>query len=145
MAWLAEAFGLEERHVVRGPDGKAMHAEMTFEGACVMTAWDELDAWLAEALGRLRISPRESSGGGSPAARWTWLGADERLDALLWPVVWAAARLLTSDEAHRIRVCAGPDCGWVYVDRSRNRLRRWCQMKTCGTAAKTRRRRRRQR
>lgn len=36
MAWLADAFGLEERHCMRGADGKAMHAEMTFEGAVVM-------------------------------------------------------------------------------------------------------------
>ena len=34
----------------------------------------------------------------------------------------------------------GADCGWMFVDRSRNRLRRWCQMETCGTMEKTRRR-----
>ena len=39
-----------------------------------------------------------------------------------------------------MRVCAAQDCGWVYVDRSRNGLRRWCQMETCGTIMKTRRR-----
>jgi predicted RNA-binding Zn ribbon-like protein len=37
-------------------------------------------------------------------------------------------------------VCAAPDCGWVYVDRSRNGFRRWCQMETCGTEEKSRRR-----
>ncbi len=35
----------------------------------------------------------------------------------------------------------GDDCGWMYVDRSRNGLRRWCQMRTCGTREKSRRRR----
>jgi predicted RNA-binding Zn ribbon-like protein len=28
----------------------------------------------------------------------------------------------------------------MYVDRSRNGLRRWCQMETCGTREKSRRR-----
>lgn len=107
-------------------------------------AWKDFDRWLGEALGRLRVAADFTAGKGAAVARWKWLGADERPDALLWPVVWSAALLLTSAEAHRIRVCDGPDCGWVYVDRSRNRMRRWCQMKTCGTAAKTRRRRRRQ-
>jgi predicted RNA-binding Zn ribbon-like protein len=77
---------------------------------------------------------------GAPA-RWWWRGMDERLDSVLWPVVRSAAELLTSDEAARLRMCDGPDCGWLYVDRSRNGLRRWCQMRTCGTREKSRRRR----
>ncbi|HEV2853834.1 MAG TPA: CGNR zinc finger domain-containing protein [Thermoanaerobaculia bacterium] len=36
-----------------------------------------------------------------------------------------------------------PDCGWMYVDCSRNGLRRWCEMETCGTLEKSRRRRER--
>ena len=59
----------------------------------------------------------------------------------LWPVLRSAGALLASEEADRIRTCAGPDCGWMYVDRSRNGFRRWCQMRTCGTREKSRRRR----
>jgi predicted RNA-binding Zn ribbon-like protein len=59
----------------------------------------------------------------------------------MWPVIWAAANLLKSDELSQVRVCDGDDCGWMYVDRSRNGLRRWCQMRTCGTREKSRRRR----
>ncbi|HSC25866.1 MAG TPA: CGNR zinc finger domain-containing protein [Vicinamibacterales bacterium] len=62
------------------------------------------------------------------------------LDAVLWAVVGAAERLLVSSELERLRVCAGRDCGWLYVDRSRNGLRRWCDMATCGTIAKSQRR-----
>lgn len=74
---------------------------------------------------------------------WVFPDATMRLDGLLAPVVWSAARLLASDDAEALRVCAGPDCGWLFVDRSRNGLRRWCQMQTCGTLEKTRRRRKR--
>jgi len=105
----------------------------------------EFDDRLASALARLGIATRESGARPAHGLRWRWRGADERLDSPLWPVVWSAARLLTSRESDRIRVCAGPDCGWTYVDRSRNGFRRWCQMRTCGTAAKSERRRRKNR
>jgi len=71
---------------------------------------------------------------------WRSPAVADGLDGLLGPVVWSAADLLVSEEASRIRVCGGPDCGWMYVDRSRNGLRRWCQMATCGTRAKSARR-----
>ena len=70
---------------------------------------------------------------------WRWEPADE-LTGALHPVAWEAARLLASPDAARVRVCAGVDCGWVYVDQSRNGLRRWCEMQTCGTLEKSRRR-----
>lgn len=34
--WLADAFGLVERHRMAGPDGEVTHAEMGFEGGVVM-------------------------------------------------------------------------------------------------------------
>jgi predicted RNA-binding Zn ribbon-like protein len=91
-----------------------------------------LNSLVADAMGRLEVGD---------ALKWGWRDPDQRLDAVLWPVVRSAAELLTSDEVGQIRMCAGPDCGWMYVDRSRNGLRRWCQMSTCGTREKTRRRR----
>ncbi len=52
---------------------------------------------------------------------------------------------LLSLRAHRERLkrCENPRCGWLFVDRSRNRSRRWCEMATCGNRAKARRRARR--
>jgi predicted RNA-binding Zn ribbon-like protein len=111
-------------------------------------ALDDFNDLLAEALRRLRVSPIAKTGRArvvqSPVA-WEWQGRDDDLGSLLWPVVWSAAHLLTSLEARRVRVCASTDCGWIYVDRSRNRLRRWCEMETCGTMEKSRRRSERRR
>lgn len=78
-----------------------------------------------------------------PAKRHDWVSpaATSTFDGFLTLVVWSAARLLASEEAESLRVCGGPDCGWLFVDRSRNGLRRWCEMQTCGTLEKTRRRR----
>ena len=100
-------------------------------------AWEELNEFLGEALRWLRVSPLRK---GDTVADLEWHGHGEVLESLLWPVAWSAAALLTSDEARRIRVCGSQDCGWMYVDRSRNGLRRWCQMETCGTMEKSRRR-----
>jgi predicted RNA-binding Zn ribbon-like protein len=93
-----------------------------------------LNRLLGEALARLELA---ATGHG---AALVWREIGQQLDGPLWPVVWAAAGLLESDDADRIRVCDGIDCGWMYLDRSRNGLRRWCEMSTCGTREKNRRR-----
>jgi predicted RNA-binding Zn ribbon-like protein len=110
-------------------------------GAKDTAPWRAFDRLLTHTLRHLRLRP---SSGSDAAASWQWDG-EERLESVLWPVVRAAAALLASEEASRIRVCADPSCGWMYVDRSRNGLRRWCQMSSCGTMEKTRRRRQRKR
>lgn len=104
-------------------------------------ALERFNKLLASAFKRLELAPPDDTERlAGRALRWRWRGGGEKLDAVLWPVLRAAAELLASTEAARVRVCAGPDCGWLYVDRSRNGLRRWCQMETCGTREKTRRR-----
>jgi predicted RNA-binding Zn ribbon-like protein len=95
---------------------------------------------LAEALERLEVTPA-MGGRASAGYRWRWRGQEADPRGVLWPVIWSAASLLRSEELGNVRVCDGDDCGWMYVDRSRNGLRRWCQMRTCGTREKTRRRR----
>jgi predicted RNA-binding Zn ribbon-like protein len=69
---------------------------------------------------------------------WGWLPEKHALDRLLWPVVRAAADLLTSEELENVRVCASDTCGWLFIDQSKNHTRRWCDMKSCGNLAKAR-------
>ena len=73
------------------------------------------------------------------AVRWAWRHAPYQLDLLLGPIVWSAADLLTSPEAERLKLCVADDCGWLFIDGSRNRSRRWCDMSDCGNRAKARR------
>jgi predicted RNA-binding Zn ribbon-like protein len=70
---------------------------------------------------------------------WEWLHLDSYLDSLLWPIARAAADLLMSEEIQNVRICAAEDCGWLFVDRTKNRRRRWCDMKVCGNRVKARR------
>ncbi len=67
-----------------------------------------------------------------------WIGK-AALDRMLWPIVLSAADLLTSTDLGQIRQCAGDRCDWLFVDTSRNHLRRWCSMRECGNRAKVRR------
>ena len=88
-----------------------------------------LNAALAEAPPRQRVGP----GGwdiGAPA-----LSAG----TLLAPVLWSAADLLVGNRLARVRHCANPDCGWLFLDNSKSGNRRWCSMSACGNRAKAHR------
>jgi predicted RNA-binding Zn ribbon-like protein len=110
------------------------------EGKPAGDALEEFNRLLGQALEHMRLVPAAGASRGERKLRLGWEDVKTRLDTVLWPVLWSAATLLASDEASQIRICGGVDCGWMYVDRSRNGLRRWCQMETCGTREKSRRR-----
>jgi len=71
---------------------------------------------------------------------YAWRDGEEgAFDRMLAPVVRSAAALLTSAELGKLRRCGAADCGWLFVDLSRNQRRRWCDMRVCGNRAKARR------
>lgn len=103
----------------------------------------DLDAFVGLALAQRTIvrerMPRRGARRAAGRLDWGWRLPDS-LDAIVWAVAWSAASLLVSDDAERLRVCGGDDCGWMFVDQSRNGLRRWCEMDVCGMKEKNRRR-----
>lgn len=101
---------------------------------------EHLNRALARALPRRRLQPRPGG------FEWAWADDDATaLDRPLWPILASAAELLTSGDLARVRRCADHGCGWLFVDMSRNRSRRWCSMEDCGNRAKARRHRQRTR
>lgn len=60
-------------------------------------------------------------------------------DLIIGPVAWAAFDLLRGSELDRLKQCPPEDCRWLFLDRSKNGSRRWCEMSTCGNRAKARR------
>ena len=59
---------------------------------------------------------------------------------LLGPVAWSAAELLGSSESlSKVRQCDGEECGWLFLDLTKNHSRRWCDMDDCGSKAKAKR------
>ncbi len=94
---------------------------------------DAINEALSHAMARARLIPADDG------YVWAWEEDDTALDAPLWPVVRSAAELLTSAELHRVHLCSSEDCGWLFLDTSKNRSRRWCAMEGCGNRAKARR------
>jgi predicted RNA-binding Zn ribbon-like protein len=69
-----------------------------------------------------------------PSLHWS---VASTLGGVLDPIAYAAGDLLLAPERPAVKVC--PGCPWLFVDRSRNSSRRWCDMKTCGSRDKMRR------
>lgn len=67
-----------------------------------------------------------------------WMSQENR--NILWaieaPIVVQAVALLISPELKMVRQCERQGCGWLFVDRSRRGIRRWCSMEDCGNAMK---------
>jgi len=106
------------------PDGELAHLSL---------------AWTAAASRSRLVFGGDKARAGDPAALWV-SGAPP--DLLLQDrAAVAAVNLLTSVDATRLGSCE-PDaggCGWLFLDHTRNRSRRWCTMEDCGAEVKSRR------
>ena len=87
-------------------------------------------AW-TKSLASLQVYPAQK------VFRWKWVGIDEALDSMLWPVLHSAAELLISKKLYRVKDCEG--CGWLFLDTTKGGRRRWCDMRICGNRAKSKR------
>jgi predicted RNA-binding Zn ribbon-like protein len=97
-------------------------------------ALEGLSAAVSEAFSTRRLTMAGSG------VAWKWPESPPfHLDRVLWPALVSAAELLTSDELSRVRECEGERCAWLFIDRSKNRSRRWCDMTVCGNRVKARR------
>jgi predicted RNA-binding Zn ribbon-like protein len=63
----------------------------------------------------------------------------ERPDGPLRLIVDAAVVLITSSDVYNVRECSENTCRWLFLDRSRNHSRRWCDMQLCGNRSKAKR------
>jgi predicted RNA-binding Zn ribbon-like protein len=89
---------------------------------------------LGESIGHRVLAPAERGG-----VREEWRASD-KLEQVLWPVAIDAWDLLTEPELVDVKQCPVDHggCGWLFLDESRSRNRRWCDMRTCGNRAKVR-------
>lgn len=100
---------------------------------------DALDGAVLDAFSALRL---QAAGGGQPL---TWQETAGPVDRLRHAIARDAADLLTSGDFKRLKRCPGEYCGWLFYDGSKNGTRRWCVMEDCGTRAKVKNFRARQR
>jgi len=67
---------------------------------------------------------------------WHW-EQDINFATVGWRCAQAAVELLGSENLARVKEC--PNCGWLFLDQSKNTSRRWCSMEGCGSEVKSRR------
>lgn len=105
-------------------------------------ALDAVNRWICDALSHRQVRPA------GPGRFETEFEDDSDLLAFLRPVAADALRVLEREVAEeRVRVCAeieAGNCGWVFLDETKNRTRRFCSTRDCGNRAKQRRHRMRQ-
>ena len=92
-----------------------------------------LDQELCTTLPQLRLVWRDDG------FQWALPPKAKRLPEVLWPIALSAADLLRSELLLRVKECGSDTCSWMFIDESRNRSRRWCDMADCGNRAKARR------
>lgn len=56
-----------------------------------------------------------------------------------FPVATAATALLASENRALVRQCGNDPCGWLFIDHTKNRSRRWCSTWDCGNATRVKR------
>lgn len=71
---------------------------------------------------------------------YSWrIEAPNDIAGMLAAVLWTSGDLLASPRRDRVRRCANPQCGGIFVDDSKSGTRRWCMMSVCGNRAKAHR------
>ncbi|WP_439616984.1 CGNR zinc finger domain-containing protein [Shinella sp.] len=134
------------------PDGANRHgAERDLFGALEPVGADARDGLVSLREAIDRHFRAEVLGTGKPALMADLLDAisatlrrsGTRPHALDTATARSALMLLTQPEPERLKIC--PNCHWLFLDRSRNRSRAWCDMAVCGNRAKASRHYRRNR
>jgi predicted RNA-binding Zn ribbon-like protein len=93
----------------------------------------EINAVFSRTFGRRRLL----SGSSGYTTGWAYDPPD--LLAPIWTVAFSAFEFLAADRARELRECASPECGWLFIDNSKNHRRSWCDMRGCGNREKARR------
>lgn len=102
-------------------------------GRLTPTLRRRLEAELNRAPLVLRLERRDGAEG------LTLERSGEAWDAVLADVATSAVRLMGGQRL--VKVCANPDCTWMFEDESRSGSRRWCDVSICGSLINVRRHR----
>jgi len=99
-----------------------------------VAALDPLNRILArdEAYGQIVARRDSESSGLALESRRRWRSSD----TLLIPIARSIADLLTTENFSDVKACQGHACTLLFVDHTRGRARRWCNMAVCGNRAK---------
>ena len=132
----AQAVAYEEALALNQTLRDLFHAAAQHQGL-PQAALDHLNTLVQKTAAWRRIAACDEDGRRKVSCGWDFQGAPPI--AVLGPVVWRAVELLESGPLDRVKECGSDDCGWLFLDTSKNRSRQWCSMQTCGNVSKVRR------
>lgn len=92
-----------------------------------------INQWIRRAADAFRL--RQASRGFQEA----WSDNAPVLQKPLLAAAHSIGRFLEHADFDRLKVCPNLNCSWLFIDRSKNHSRRWCDMGVCGNLAKARR------
>jgi predicted RNA-binding Zn ribbon-like protein len=92
----------------------------------------ELNAWLKIPVYPLLVENQNGFAMNLRPAQNGW-------QADLAEVARSFADSLVQQPLGRLKICSNIDCRWVFVDRTKGNVRRWCNDKTCGNRDRVRR------
>jgi predicted RNA-binding Zn ribbon-like protein len=101
--------------------------------APAVAALGELNAALATATVPVRLIAEDG------ALRREWLDPTDNPGWFLNPVLRSATDFVVSPDVARLKECPGGPgkaCGFLFLDETKNRSRRWCSSRICGNRAR---------
>jgi len=118
---------------------RALRALLRHMFEAVATGQPVTDAQLAELNAFLALTPViqqvQRSGSG---VRLQTIVLHEGWTAVVSQIAASWVAVLESIVPARVKVCANPDCHWVFLDQSHNLSRCWCRQWACGNLLKVR-------
>jgi predicted RNA-binding Zn ribbon-like protein len=111
-----------------------------YEDFCAVARGEPPSRQDLEVVAREHVAALRSASLSALGGQVGWVWDPREPDYPLAAVAVSAVELLTHGDPTRVKECPGAgDCGWLYLDMSRNRSRRWCSMEGCGSRVKMRR------
>ena len=108
-------------------------AEKTSQGAAIQPRdLEALNSWLKVPVFRRLVENQNGLALTHQPVQFGWPAALARIADSL-------AEGLAQQQHDRLKICANAGCAWVFVDRTKGRVKRWCSDATCGNRDRVRR------
>jgi len=108
-------------------------AQETSRGAAIQTRdLEALNSWLKLPVFRRLVEDQNG-------LRLTYEPVQIGWPAVLAGIADSLAEALAEGSQDRLKICANTGCAWIFVDRTKGRVKRWCSDATCGNRDRVRR------
>jgi predicted RNA-binding Zn ribbon-like protein len=108
-------------------------AQETSRGAAIQTRdLEALNSWLKVPVFRRLVEDQNG-------LRLTYDPAQIGWPAVLAGIADSLAEALAQGSQDRLKICANTGCAWIFVDRTKGKVKRWCSDATCGNRDRVRR------